>query len=314
MDLARARREGIALFTHKASEGTTFTDPYFGQAGPRMRSAGFPVAGSYHVLWPNNPAGQADYWLSAVEQHTPWWRQHPCWIWQIDAELFQEFNPYRAPNLAEINACGDRIVARTGCRPSQVVVYGPEWLYGDALRGLKYRLWASAYGGNPAGPFTDHAPADNDPRWHPYSGQTPIVLQHGSNATIAGQAPADINVIRVASDAALQALFLGTLGDDMSAADIAAIKAKLDTLIEQTATANSGLTVARQQHEYNLDAATAATVNALTVQLAAQSAAIEALATKAGLDPAQLTAIIDNAVKNAVVSVDVNVHDATVTP
>lgn len=215
MDLARARREGISLFTHKASEGSSFTDPNFDEAMTRAQAAAFPVVGAYHVLWPENPIGQADYFLSVVDRYAPWWRQHPCFIFQTDAELFQEFKPYRQPTLAEIHAFSDRILARTGVPASRIPCYGPEWLYGNSLTGLRYPLWASAYGGNPAGPFAQHAAKDTDTRWRPYSGQTPVILQCGSNATIAGQTPSDINVIRVDTDAQLQALFLGNPGDDM---------------------------------------------------------------------------------------------------
>jgi hypothetical protein len=180
----------------------------------RARSVNFPVLGPYHVLWPLNPVSQADDWYAKVEQNAPWWREHPCWIWQIDAELFQNFSPYRQPTVAEINACGDRIVKRTGCKPSQVVVYAPEWLYDGGLGGLKYRnLWASNYVSGSGG-FKQLYPGDTSTRWHAYSGITPIILQYTSTATIAGQSPADANGIIVATDADLQALFLQ--GDPMT--------------------------------------------------------------------------------------------------
>jgi hypothetical protein len=209
MDLAKARAEGIALFTHKSSEGNTYLDPNFANAMDRAGPVNFPVAGAYHVLWPGNPLSQADDWFLKVDTYCSWWRDHPCWIWQIDAELFQNFKPYRQPSVAEINTCGDRIVARAGCKPSQVVVYAPEWLYGDTLGGLKYRcLWASNYAPGSGG-FKQLYPGDSSSRWHSYSGITPTILQYTSNATIAGQAPADASAIRVTSEADLQALFLG---------------------------------------------------------------------------------------------------------
>lgn len=230
MDLALAKQQGISLFTHKSSEGSTYTDPNFDEAMTRAQAAGFPVVGAYHVLWPNNPAAQADFWISVVNQYAPWWRQHPCWIWQIDAELFQEFNPFRQPTVSEINQCGDRIVAQTGVKPSQVVVYAPEWLYGSGLSGLKYRcLWASNYTSGSGG-FKTLYPGDTSTRWHAYSGITPTILQYTSTATIAGQSPADANAIRVNSDAELQALFLG--GDDMSQADIDAINANTNQQLQ----------------------------------------------------------------------------------
>jgi len=229
MDLARARREGIALFTHKASEGTSFTDPYVDDAMARGRVV-FPVLGTYHVLWPQNTAAQTDHWIAVTGQSAPWWRDHPCFVWQIDAELFQNFTPYRPPTVAEINACGDRLVARLGINPERVIVYAPKWLYQDGLRGLKYRLWASAYVTGSGG-FKALYPGDGNNRWGAYSGINPAILQFTSSATIAGQSPTDANAIKVGSDAALQALFLGTPGDDMSAADVAAINKHTDQLI-----------------------------------------------------------------------------------
>lgn len=220
MNLAKARAEGIDGFTHKASEGSTFTDPNFAQAMTRAKAAGFPVCGSYHVQWPNNPVEQADFWFSRVETFAPWWRQHPCWIWQIDAELFQNFKPYRQPTPTEINALGDRIVTLSRCKPTQVVVYPPEWLYGNTLGGLKYRnLWASNYVPGSGG-FKQLYPGDGSPRWHDYSGITPTILQYTSGATIAGQTPADANAVRVNTIADMQALFLPAdpppdpIGDD----------------------------------------------------------------------------------------------------
>jgi hypothetical protein len=209
MDLARAKREGIELFTHKSTEGSTFVDPYFDDAMNRARPVRFTVLGGYHVLWPNNPAAQADFWFNTVNRVAPWWGSHPCWVWQIDAELFQEFSPYRAPTVAEINACGDRIVTRAHCKPSQVTVYAPEWLYGGQLRGLKYRnLWASHYVNGQGSPQRLY-PGDKGSIWNPYSGIAPTVGQFTSSATIAGQSPADANAIRVTGVKQLQALFLG---------------------------------------------------------------------------------------------------------
>lgn len=232
MNLSLAKSQGISLFTHKSSEGSTYTDPNFDGAMTRAQQANFPVVGSYHVLWPNNPLAQADWWISRVNTYAPWWRQHPCFIWQIDAELFQNFNPYRQPTVAEINACGDRVVNGTGIKPSQVVVYAPEWLYSNTLTGLKYRcLWASSYGPG-TGSFQSlytSAGGDASSRWHSYSGISPTILQYTSSATIAGQAPADANAIRVNSDADLQALFTG--GDDMSAEDVAAVNAHTDQML-----------------------------------------------------------------------------------
>jgi len=210
VNLADARRAGISLCTHKATEGVTYLDPRLDDWAAQAKTAGLPVAGTYHVLWPNQIAEQVDHWVGAVNAAVPWWRTHPCWIWQIDCEIFQ--NMPRSPSRAEIQAFGDQVVARTGCRPSQVVAYAPQWLYGDTLKGLSFRLWSSAYVGS--GGYKSVYPGDDGKGWKPYSGQTPIIWQYSSTTTIGSQPTCDANAVRVDSDAALQALF--TEGEDVA--------------------------------------------------------------------------------------------------
>jgi GH25 family lysozyme M1 (1,4-beta-N-acetylmuramidase) len=212
LNLAEARHAGISLMTHKATEGTTYTDPRLDDWATQAKTAGFPVAGTYHVLWPNNIADQVDHWVSQVTAKVPWWRDHPCFIWQIDCEIFQGMP--RSPNLSEINAFGDMVVARTGSKPSQVVTYAPNWLYGDTLKGLRYRLWSSTYVGS--GSYKSVYPGDDGKGWRPYSGQTPLIWQYSSTTIIGHQLTCDANAIRVASEPALQALFTNQpVGEDM---------------------------------------------------------------------------------------------------
>lgn len=336
MDLARAKREGIELFTHKSTEGSTFVDPFFDDAMSRAKSVGFAVLGGYHVLWPNNPASQADFWFNTVNRIAPWWNSHPCWVWQIDAELFQEFNPYRAPTVAEVNACGDRIVARSKCKPSQVAVYAPKWLYGDQLKGLKYRnLWASAYV-NGSGSPQHLYPGDKAGIWNAYSGIAPTIGQFTSSATIAGQAPADANAIRVSSPAALQALFLGGQSKQEDITLDATTKTYLDrmhadinkhvddrlkqfvpravlmVLTGQTnALYNASSMDGAGAEKGTLDDFSGFKANPFGKVLAAQTAAITALAEKTNLTPDQIKAIITEALAASVVDVNVTVHGDT---
>jgi hypothetical protein len=101
----------------------------------------------------------------------------------------------RAPSPAECQQWCDYFVARTG-GTHHPVVYGPRWLYGDTLAQLPYPLWASDYGGNPAGHYTQAYPGDGSGRWAAYSGKVPAVLQYGSRLTIGGQSGCDANAFR----------------------------------------------------------------------------------------------------------------------
>jgi len=193
-DAPPTSRDGISFYTHKAAEGHKFyKDAEYAQSLNAARSLGIPILGSYFVNHPGAVADQADWWVSIVNNETPWWRQVP-FIWQIDAEKFDYMS--RAPSLSEINALGDAVCAQAGCPASSVIVYAPKWLYGDTLKGLRYRLWASSYGTNPAVPYRDAYPGDGSSRWGAYSGQTPIILQYGSRTTIAGQTTCDANAYR----------------------------------------------------------------------------------------------------------------------
>lgn len=209
VSLADARRAGISLVTHKATEGNWYRDPYFDDFARQLAHVDFPVAGSYHVLNHGiNVNAQTDYWIDYVTEKFPGWRKHPCWIWQIDAE---PLDGYAAPTKAEIIACGKRLTAKLGVSGDQIVVYGPRWVYEDRLKGIPYRLWASSYV-HGAGRFAGLYPGDGSSVWGAYSGQTPLILQFSSSATIGAQRTCDANAIRVPNEAALQALFVPSRG------------------------------------------------------------------------------------------------------
>lgn len=213
MDLAAARIDGVDMFVCKISEGhpTFFVDQYGPNALNRAHDAGIPIVGGYHVLHPGTVEDQAEWFLSLVDQGCPWWRDAPCFVVQIDSEKFSYMD--RAPNVDEINGFGDAIVRLSGLPASRVLAYAPRWLYGDTLTGLRYRLWASSYGTNPAEHYREAYPGDDSTRWAPYSGQTPLLLQYGSELTIGSQPGCDASGFR-----GTLAELLNTLGgEDMDA-------------------------------------------------------------------------------------------------
>jgi hypothetical protein len=206
VSLADARKAGISFVTHKATEGSPasgqYADPYFDDFARQLAHVAFPVAGSYHAAHAGHPLAQADFWFDTVTAKYPGWRDHPCWIWQIDAE---PLDGYRAPSKADVLAIGRHLEAK-GVARGQIVVYGPRWVYGNELTGIPWRLWASAYT-QEARPFKHVYPGDDAAGWGPYSGQTPLILQFSSVTSIGAQHECDANAVRVPDEAALVRLF-----------------------------------------------------------------------------------------------------------
>jgi glycosyl hydrolase family 25 len=186
-------RDGIDYVTHKITEGDHwYEDSEYKSAIDAASAFGVSILGSYHVQHGSRSvSNQADWWVSRVNALTPWWHDHYCWTWQIDAEKFSYMT---APTIDEVNALGDAIVARAKCSPERVIAYAPAWLYGSNLRRLRYALWQSNYGSNPVGPYRSVYPGDLSTRWAaPIS---PLILQYGSNTIIAGQTTCDANAYR----------------------------------------------------------------------------------------------------------------------
>jgi GH25 family lysozyme M1 (1,4-beta-N-acetylmuramidase) len=248
MDLAAARADGIDFFTHKATESTNTQHIHYGEVMNRARAAGVPFLGAYHVVRTGDIMAQVTYFLAYVNAQTPWWSSFPGWFFQGDLEKWS----YDAVAASMGPAFCAEVERRTGKR---CVLYAPKWAYGDSIGGSA-PLWASAYGSNPAGPYRNAYPGGASPSWGAYSGRTPAILQFGSRATIGRQPTCDINAFRgTVSDFAQLIHGEAGLGGGVpiqGADDVTPEQdAKLDLIIKQTATANSGVTVAGQQQEHN---------------------------------------------------------------
>ena len=189
MNFAAARSDGISFFTHKIGEGSSYTDPRFGEGVARARDAGFELIGAYYVLHTGNAVGQADRCIALADALAPWWRNFPGWFWQVDAEMW----PDDHPPPATCKAMCDRLVARTGRR---VILYAPRGHYGNRLTGVGHPLWNANYGSDPVGWYFALYPGDGSPGWAPYSGQTPLFLQYGSKTIIGTQRSCDANAYR----------------------------------------------------------------------------------------------------------------------
>lgn len=215
VDLAAYKRAGINFVSHKCAEGHPgfYKDAFFKQFMDKARPVNFPVVGSYFVNHPGTTDDQAGWWFDIVNTEAPWWRDHPCFIWQLDAELFQYMA--RKPNVAECNAICVGLVKR-GVSADKIIGYLPGWLYSSGeIASYNYKWWESGYHSNPATGFKAAYPGDSSDLWNHY-GKIPTVVQYGSRGVIGNQNTCDVNAVRVNTVAELQALFGG---DDMPTAD-----------------------------------------------------------------------------------------------
>jgi glycosyl hydrolase family 25 len=170
---------GLSGFTHKATEGISVVHDRYGPRLNAARAAGVPVLGAYHVLRTpgaanGSLAAQLNFWIGYLDATTPWWRDHPHFILQIDAERWSYDNvqPGTVLNFAA------EVV--TTVKQGWKVTYASRGQYGDSLRGIATPLWNADYRDSNAGTY----PGDGwtsyrgqPAGWAPYSGQTPVFLQ-----------------------------------------------------------------------------------------------------------------------------------------
>jgi GH25 family lysozyme M1 (1,4-beta-N-acetylmuramidase) len=213
MDLTAAARDGIQLFTHKATESTGIKHLRYGEALNRARAAGIELLGAYHVVRSTDVSAQVRHFLGYLDVATPWWGRHPGFFLQVDLELW-DYDHVSA-------ATGKAFVAELRRRTDKLVVlYASRGQYGDSLDGIDVPLWNANYGANQAGTYRELYPGDGSSRWAPYSGRAPMLLQFGSRATIGSQPGCDINAFRGTYEQ-LKALIEGddvALSDDERAA------------------------------------------------------------------------------------------------
>jgi GH25 family lysozyme M1 (1,4-beta-N-acetylmuramidase) len=189
--MRRAKIEGISFFTHKIGEGLLNDDPLDGTCLAAARDAGIEILGGYYIPHEGlSPAAQADRCIQLADRDEPWWRTFPGWFWQVDAERWTSTDQV---TKQEIQAFADRLATRTR---KTVIVYASRGQYGNALKGLTYRLWNAAYPSSRQAPFKSLYPGDNGAGWVQYSGQTPVFWQYASSATIAGLTTCDANAFR----------------------------------------------------------------------------------------------------------------------
>jgi hypothetical protein len=278
--------EGISFITHKAGGDSDDAEIGAWWSGVKNLDPSVVLLGAYWVLYPGDPSGRADAFVSRLDATCPGWRDRP-FLLQVDCEKWNG-NSATEPGKADIKAFCDRLVARMPkLRP---VVYAPQWVYGNALAGLGYSLWASSYVTGTGG-FKSLYPGDSSSHWGAYSGQTPAILQYTSSAVIGGQSTSDANAYR------------GTLAEliDLAAPGWSAEMASVwdeDVIPVQNKTATW---VAGGTLGATFDAAVAADAQARSngSALSVLSAKVDALAAQVTNPPVISQAQLDLAVLNA---------------
>lgn len=196
MNLAAAHSDGIAWFTHKATEGATIRHIHYGAALTRARDAGIPVLGAYHVVRSAGAlSAQVKAFLAYLDEATPWWRAHPNFFLQVDLELWS----YDAVAASTGTAFAEQLAAATG---HAVIIYASKGQYGNALGGSR-PLWNANYPSSRSGGYASlyaAAGGDHGPGWASYSGRVPVFWQYTSSATIGTQPGCDANAFRGSLD------------------------------------------------------------------------------------------------------------------
>ncbi len=190
VNLAAAVAAGISFATHKATEGTTLTDPRYGQAAARAHGT-VPLFGAYHVLHTGNVNAQVDHYLKVLATQSPWWQDGP-FIIQLDCERW----PADFPSPHDIDTWCDRFIQVSG-GTHQPIVYASRSQYGNRLAHSRWPLWNAHYtGGNPPAGYRSLAPSNTWPGWAPYGSgpATAVIGQYGSRTIIGGQTECDANI------------------------------------------------------------------------------------------------------------------------
>lgn len=288
--VVRAMGEGIAFATHKFGEGGTYVDPLAGVNLNAMNDAGLKAIGAYYV--PRTPgvsiAGQVGHCIALADQLIPWWRAHPGFFWQDDVELWD----YDAVSAATGKAFGRALAAASG---KMVALYASTGMYGGQVADWPGIWWNANYGANQAGPFRDVYQGDGFRGWAATGGRQPDILQYGSKTTIAGLTTCDANAFRGTLDELLALINPGGTDMALDAGDANVVwytknlPSKTPTMTPATALLATFNNVGDANGKLDLLIASQAGQDKA---IAAQTLAIQALATAGGVDASPILAAI----------------------
>ena len=269
--------------THKITEGTGYIDPaYASRMNGWRTSAHGKMLGSYHVLHTADPAGQLQFWIEQQDKLTPWWRDWPHWVMQIDAEKWPNdpvtltsgtyVGPLKASHqllLDDADVVAEALQARQSTTitfagmlkganlPGLQICYASRGQYGDNLTGIPLPLWNAAYRGVTY-------PGNDSADWQPYSGKEPVFLQWTST-------PYDKNAFR-GTNAELLAFIEG--GADMPINDADVVETFTAEVLPNPTAGGKPVSA------HGILAPTFREVHSANVTLAAQGAKLDALTAK----------------------------------
>lgn len=194
LDLAQVAREGFVAVLAKASEGSSYVDPYFARNRDGARANGMTFVG-YHYCRSGDPAGNARCWDRAVGGD----KGIPCMLDFEDGS--GNVGDYWAVRKA-IEALGYRVV----------LSYIPRWYWSGAMGSGDLTgvgpVMASAYVSG-TGYASALYPGDGWGNQEGYGGARTAILQFTDKASVAGQS-VDAWAYR-GTRASLDALLTGTV-------------------------------------------------------------------------------------------------------
>jgi len=153
VDWSSVKNNGATFDYVKATEGTTYTSPYYSQQYNESRAAGL-IRGAYHFALPNNSTGtaQADWFTG----HGGGWTADG---WTLPPALDIEYNPYGATcyglsqsaMVSWIRAFSDEVRTRTGRYPA--IYTTTDWWSSctgnNSSFGATNPLWIARYASSP---------------------------------------------------------------------------------------------------------------------------------------------------------------------
>jgi lysozyme len=155
VDWQSAKAEGARFVYVKATESTSYRNPYFAQQYDGSRAAGL-IRGAYHFALPDRSSGRAQ--AAHFVRNGGGWRADG---WTLPPALDIEYDPYdkerkcyglgKARMVAWIQAFSDEVRRLTGRRP--VIYTTTHWWNlctgGSSAFAADHPLWIARYGAGP---------------------------------------------------------------------------------------------------------------------------------------------------------------------